>query len=101
MKAPKNSQEYWELLNSQWNGIYKLCNIYLSTFRNFWIDGEKLSQPLGDYLIELKERQDTKLIRALHACWWNCSDDLGDWDDGFCALKILIQSEFVILEPVE
>lgn len=75
-----NSKEYWELIYTHWNDLFVMFNIYLPTFQNKWIDGSILNISLGDYLLELKENKNPKLVRALNSVMWNCPEEnSGEW----------------------
>ena len=56
-KSPTNKTQYWNVVYEYWEDLYKLMNIYLPTFLNYWIDKTKLKTSLGNYLIELKNNK--------------------------------------------
>lgn len=102
-KSPNNSEEYWLLIYNHWDNIFHILNLYLFTFQNKWIDGTKLDSPLYDYLIQLKENNNPRLIRAFNAALWNCPEEnSGEWyHKGWDILNCLSLEEYVIYEPKE
>lgn len=79
-KSPVNKQEYWAIVDTYWSDINHILNMYLNTFSDRWIDGSKLEISLGEYLIELKETRNPRLVRALHSAWWSCPEEnAGEW----------------------
>lgn len=79
-KSPVNSKEYWEIINKYWDDIFHIINLYLPTFQNRWVDGTPLDKSLGNYIIELKNSQNPRIVRAFNAAWWNCPDEnSGEW----------------------
>ena len=75
-KSPVNIQEYWDIVNKHWDNIFHIINIYLPTFQNRWIDGTSLDKSLGDYIIELKESRNPRIVRAFNAAWWNIPESI-------------------------
>jgi len=102
-KSPTNKTEYWNIINIYWNDIFHILNIYLPTFRKFWIDKSKLDKTLGEYLIELKDTKNPKLIRAISAGLWNIPiENEGELlDKGLLVMRDLVESESFLWEELE
>lgn len=80
-KAPTNKKEYWEIVDTCWEDISHILNMYLPTFNNKWIDNTKLDKTLGEYILELKDSRNPRIVRAFNAAWWSAPDDIGIWDN--------------------
>lgn len=102
-KSPTNKTEYWNVINNNWNNIFYILNIYLPTFRKFWIDKTQLNTTLGEYLTELKNQHNPKLIRAISAALWNIPEEQeGELlDKGLLVMRDLIESECFLWEEKE
>jgi hypothetical protein len=102
-RSPTNPTEYWNIVDAYWNDIFHILNIYLPTFRNFWIDKTKLNKTLGEYLIELKDTRNPKLVRAISAGLWNIPEENeGELlDKGLLVMRDLVESEVFLYEELE
>lgn len=79
-KSPTNIKEYWSIVDSHWDGISHILNVYLNTAKNEWIDGIPLDKSLGEYILELKVQRNPRIVRAFNSAWWNCPDEnAGEW----------------------
>jgi len=79
-KPPVNIEQYWAIVDTCWDDINHILNLYLPTHMRQWIDGTALEKTLGEYLIELKETRNPRIVRAFNAAWWNCpEEDAGEW----------------------
>lgn len=96
-KTPTNKTEYWEVLYSNWDSIYLLLKVFLSTEHNKWIDGSNLDEKLGDYLVKLKDSKNPRLIRAFNAAYYNAPDTVNSYTHpGWAILYDLCTKEKVI-----
>lgn len=98
---PTNKNEYWDLIDKHWNDIFLILNVYLPTFRKFWIDKTPLDKPLGEYLIELKNTRNPRLVRALSAAHWNIPIENEEGLPGLDVLKELLWDENFLYEEKE
>lgn len=89
-KPPVNIKQYWNIVDTYWDDIYHILSLYLPTHMNQWIDGEPLQKSLGEYILELKETRNPRIVRAFNAAWFNAPDDYGIWNNAswgkFCDL---------------
>lgn len=72
---PQNKAEYWALVDKHWDDIIRLVDIYLPSFGKKYIDGSKLDKTLHDYVVELKETRNPRIVRVLNALWFNLPDE--------------------------
>jgi hypothetical protein len=102
-KSPTNIASYWAIVDTYWDDINHIINIYLPTFSDKWIDGTKLDKPLGEYIIELKEAKNPRLVRAFNAAWWNCPEEsAGEWNHkSWNVLCDLCSEEWCLYEEKE
>ena len=102
-KSPNNATEYWSIINIYWEDIFHMLNLYLPTHMKQWIDGTSLNISLGDYIIELKENKNPRLVRALNAALWNCPEEnSGEWaHKSWNVLHNLCLEEYVLFEEKE
>jgi hypothetical protein len=99
---PNNPQEYWLIVETYWNDIKHILNLYLPTFQAQWIDKTPLSVSLGEYIEELKNEHNPRLVRALNAAWFAAPDDIGIWSHkSWNVLCDLCSEEYVLYEPKE
>jgi hypothetical protein len=104
-KSPSNPKEYWAIVDYYWNDLNHIINIYLPTFAKKWIDNSiiPLDKTLGEYIIELKETRNPRLVRILNSAWWNapdekcCEGEHKSWN----VLCDLCSEEYVLYEPKE
>lgn len=101
-KSPTSIKEYWSIVDVYWKDIFHILNLYLPTFNNKWIDGTELPKTLGEFLLELKESRNPRLVRAFNAAWFNAPDDVGDcshpsWDKFYD----LCREEWCLIEEKE
>lgn len=100
--TPNNSQEYWQIVDDNWNDIKHILNLYLPTFQAQWIDKTTLSISLGEYIEELKNAQNPRLVRVFNAAWFAAPDDIGIWSHkSWGILCDLCSEEYVLYEPKE
>jgi hypothetical protein len=100
-RSPTNPDEYWRIVNDNWDALFYILNIYLPTFRAFWIDKTPLDTTLGEYLLELRRTHNVRLARAFSAAWWAVPEDREHDYEGFSVLKDLVMAEAFLLEPME
>lgn len=101
-KSPTNKQEYWKIVDTYWDDIFRILNIYLPTFSNKWIDETPLDKTLGEYIIDLKESNNPRIVRAFNAAWFAAPDSVGIWDhSGWGALCDLCSEEWCLYEEKE
>jgi hypothetical protein len=100
---PNNKQEYWDIVYKYWDDIFHILNIYLPTFGKQWIDNSSLDKTLGEYILELKETKNPRLVRAFNAAWFNCPDEMsGDFaHKSWSVLCDLCSEEYVLYEERE
>ncbi|SRR5258706_15790011 len=100
--SPKNKIQYWSVVNSNWKDISHLLDIYLPTFGNRWIDGTFLNSSLGEYIVNLKNSESPRIVRALNAMMHNVPEDTGPWDyPALDIVKDLIFNENYLYEDKE
>jgi hypothetical protein len=89
-KSPTNSIEYWNIVNTYWEDIRLILDLYLPTFKNQWIDGSELDRTLGEYIEILREEKNPRIVRVFNAAWFAAPDDMGIWNNSswgkFCDL---------------
>lgn len=79
-KTPQNTEDYWNIINIYWNDLNHILNVYLPTYQNKWIDGSKIDKSLQEYLLELKNNKNNKLVRALNAAYFFAPEEnSGEW----------------------
>lgn len=100
-KSPTNEEDYWAIVDTHWQSISRILDIYLPTFCRFWIDKTPLDTTLGEYLLELKSTHNVRLARAFSAAWWAVPEDREYDYEGFAVLKDLVMAEAFLLEPME
>lgn len=102
-KSPANKKEYWQLVNTNWDGLQKLFDLYLPTFNSKWIDGSAIDKPLRDFLIDLKVSENPRLARAINAALWNCPEDhSGEWHHpSWHAISVIASHDWVLIEERE
>ena|ERR1700733_3448573 len=100
-KSPTNSIDYWNTIDNHWDNISHILNVYLPTFRKFWIDKTSLDKTLGEYLIELKETRNPRLVRALSAAYWNVPEENEEGLVGLEVLRGLVWDENYLYEARE
>lgn len=97
-----NKNTYWKTIEDNWANLEKILNIYLPTFSKKWIDEQPLQITLGEYIVELKNTQNPKLIRAFNAAWFAAPDEVGIWSHNAWGLLCnLCTEEYVLTEPIE
>jgi hypothetical protein len=100
-KSPTNPNDYWRVVDDNWDVIFYILNVYLPTFRKVWIDKTPLAITLGEYLLELKAARNPRLARALSAAWWAVPENKEFDYEGFAILRDLVMAEGFLLEPKE
>lgn len=101
-KSPLNAFQYWNIVEIYWNDIFRILNLYLPTFSKKWIDGNQLDITLGDFLIQLKEDKNPRLVRAFNAAIWEIPLEIGEWDyPSLNILKDLCYNECFLYEEKE
>lgn len=101
-KTPTTISQYWNTIFEHWNNINHILNVFLPTFNSQWIDGSKLDKTLGEYIIELKDTKNPRIVRAFNAALWNMPIETGEWDyPGFEVLKDLCYNEQFLYEEKE
>jgi hypothetical protein len=102
-KSPSNATEYWNIVDTHWDDLFHILNVYLPTFSSKWIDGTQLDKPLGEYITELKETRNGRLVRVLNAAWFAVPDNKSSEGEhtGWNILCDLCSEEYVLHEPKE
>ena len=102
-KSPTNKKEYWEIVNNYWTEIESILNNYLPTFNNKWIDKTDLNKSLGEYINELRENQNPRIVRAFNAAWFACPEEnSGEWKHkGWNVLCNLCSEEWALIDEKE
>jgi len=103
MKSPTTKQEYWDLIDIHWDDLMHLMNLYLPTFKPFWIDKTPIDKLLGDYIRELKETRNPRIARCFNACWFNVPEENGSEGihRGWEVLVMLCREEWALVEGRE
>lgn len=99
--SPTNSKTYWDIIDTNWDNISHILNIYLPTFRSFWIDKTPLSKNLGEYIVELKETRNSRIVRAFSAAYWNIPEENEEKLVGLDVLRGLVWDENYLHEEKE
>jgi hypothetical protein len=101
-RSPKNKEDFWFLVEKNWIDISHICDLYLKTFSKQWIDEKPLDISLGEYLLELKNTKNPRLVRALSAAYYASPADINEHDiPGLDIIAKLCEDEYVIYEPKE
>jgi hypothetical protein len=101
-RAPQNENDYWKIIFNNWDDISHILDMYLPTFKDRWIDDTKLNSTLGEYLLELKNTKNPRLVRALSAAYYISPADINEHDmPGVDIIAKLCEDEYVIYEPKE